>query len=142
MKNIVTERLAANGLVIIISLMMIFHLLILFGIIPFDIIWGGRISTPSQMRSFELLSIVINILMLAVAAIKAKLIRVNVRSSLINVSLWAMAVLFLLNTIGNITSLSAFEKWVFAPLTMILSLFCFRLALTGKKHKEPEAVSI
>jgi hypothetical protein len=45
MKRRISEKFATNALLIMFSLVMVFHVLVLLGIIPFDIVWGGRLKS-------------------------------------------------------------------------------------------------
>lgn len=132
MKHLLSERFAAIGLMAIQSLMIGFHLLILTGAIPFNMVWGGRLKTHEQMVTFELVSISLNLLMVLVIAIYAGLLNLNVNRMLLRVLLWGMAALFLLNTIGNLMSVNPLEKAIFTPVTLLLALFSLRLAVSRK----------
>ncbi|HEY1115294.1 MAG TPA: hypothetical protein VGE66_17100 [Chitinophagaceae bacterium] len=138
MNRLITERLALLTIATILSLIVLFHLLILTGVMPFDIVWGGRLSSREQMLRFETLSIALNLLMLAVVGARAGIIGRNIPPRLITIALWIMAVLFGLNTVGNLLSQNALERMIFTPLTLILSILCFRLA-TGKRVKAVDA---
>jgi hypothetical protein len=129
LKNFIPERLAITGLIVTLSLVIVFHILVISGLIPFQIVWGGRLTDRSQMLAFEAFSIIINLLMLSIIAIRAGLIKLNISRKFINIVLWMMSTLFLLNTIGNIFSNNELEKIIFTPLTLLLFLLTFRLAL-------------
>ena len=133
MKNFISERFAINGLFTILSLVVIFHLLVMLRIIPFEIVWGGRLQDSSQMLAFETVSVIINLIMLAVVGIKAGFLKTRINRMIIKIALWLMVVLFLVNTIGNLFSNNEFEKLVFTPLTLILLIFSFRLAVSKDK---------
>jgi len=55
--------------------------------------------------------------MIAVVAIKANVLNVELPQIFIKVILWLMVFLFLLNTLGNVFSLNKFEQLVFTALT-------------------------
>lgn len=129
MQKVFSERLAVAGLLIILSLMVVFHVLVLTGIIPFDIVWGGRLKTHGQMLNFEASSIFINLVMLGIVSLKAGLLKAPVSPFFIRTALWGMFALFLLNTLGNLASVNDFEKMVFTPMTLLLALFSLRLAV-------------
>lgn len=82
------------------------------------------------MVHFELASIFINLVMLGIVCLKSGLLKAPVSPFFIRASLWAMAGLFLVNTLGNLASVNTFEKMVFTPMTLLLSLFSLRLALS------------
>ena len=134
MKNFLSEKTAAYGILLILSCMILFHLLVMAGVIPYEIVWGGRLQNSSEMLRFEAISILSLLAMLFVAAVKAGLIRIPTKPVLLKVALWVMAVLFLLNTLGNLQAVTDTEKWLFTPLTFLLFLLCLRLAIgTTKK---------
>lgn len=128
MNRLISERLAIAGVLTILSLIVLFHVLILTGVIPFDRVWGGRINNREQMLRMETLSVLINGLMLAVVGVRARLFGRSLPRRGITIALWIMTALFFLNTLGNLLSQNALEKVVFTPLTAVLSLLCFRLA--------------
>lgn len=136
MNNLGTNRIATVGLLSIQSLIIIFHLLVMVGVIPFGMVWGGRLKNTSEMLSFEAVSILMNLVMLAVVAIKANILRVHVNRTVIRVALWLMFFLFLLNTLGNVLSNNHLEKIIFTPLTFLLAFFSLRLAIS----KDPKPV--
>ena len=138
MNRFISERLALTTIATVLSLIVLFHGLILTGAIPFDIVWGGRLTSREQMLRFELLSIALNLLMLAVVAVRAGIIGRNIPPRVITVALWMMAVLFGLNTMGNLLSQNSLERIIFTPLTLVLCVLCLRLAL-GKRA--PKAVA-
>ena len=132
MKKIFTEHTAIYCIFITLSLIVLFHLLVLIGIIPFQIVWGGRLTNRSQMLRFESVSITVNLVMLAVVAIHAGVLKWRIKPTVIRIVLWAMCGLFLLNTLGNLLSTNTVEKLVFTPLTLFLSICCFQLAMSKK----------
>jgi hypothetical protein len=136
MNNFITQKLATNGLLGLLSLFILFHLFIITGVIPFEIVWGGRLKNYSQMLSFEAISITANVIMLAVVSINAGILKVKINRAIIKAVFWAMFILFLLNTLGNLLSLNQLEKVLFTPVTLLLSLFSLRLAIS----KQPKIV--
>jgi hypothetical protein len=138
-KNYISERLAIYGLLISLSMIIGFHLLVATGIIPFQIVWGGRLENSSQMLSFEVVSISLNLLMIMIVAVHANFLKWKINRVVIRIGLWAMFVLFFINTIGNLFSLNELEKLIFTPVTLILALFSLRLALNRSKSL-PETI--
>ena len=70
--------------------------------------------------------------MIAVVAIKANVLNVELPQIFIKVILWLMVFLFLLNTLGNVFSLNKFEQLVVTSVTLIVSLLSLRLVLEKK----------
>jgi hypothetical protein len=129
MKNLISEKFATNALLIIFILVMIFHVLVLLGIMPFDIVWGGRLKSKDEMIPFEITSIALNSVMLGIVMMQAGFLKVNVKPIVLKVAFWCMFVLFAINTVGNIFSNNELERLIFTPLTLLLSVFSLRLAI-------------
>lgn len=125
----ISVRFASFGLIMLLTLVTVFHVCILAGIIPLNIVWGGKLSEISQMIAFEIISIVVNLLMLFFVFIKSEIIHTNIRPGTIRIVFWIMAAVFILNTLGNLLSVSDFEKIVFTPVTLLLAVFTIRLAI-------------
>lgn len=115
-------------IVILSAAVILFHLLVITGIIPYTIVWGGRLQTQREMILFESVSIIVNALLISVVYIKWKPIQPGLRKTA-TVILWLFAVLFFLNTIGNLMAKATLETIVFTPLTFISSILCVRLAI-------------
>jgi hypothetical protein len=130
--NKITEKFAAHCIILILSLVVVFHLLVLMNVIPYNIVWGGRLKDRAELFQFEMISIAANLLMLLVVLVKAKILKVALHPKLLTVALWLMFALFILNTVGNLLSVNEWEKIVFTPLTLILALLCLKLALSRK----------
>ncbi|HEV7347923.1 hypothetical protein [Telluribacter sp.] len=128
MKTLITERFAINGVLALLTLILAFHVLVVLGVVPSGIVWGGRIQNSSQLYTMEAVSIAINLLLLAMVAIKGGLLRVNLPPLFFKIFFWTMFALFLLNTVGNLLAVATLETILFTPITLLLSVFCFRLA--------------
>lgn len=106
-----------------------FHFSILFGLIPYDIVWGGKLSDYNQMLVFESLSISLNLYLVYILFSRIKLVPWILGNVLRKVSLWFFTILFALNTIGNLLAETSFETIVFTPLTLIASVMIAFLAM-------------
>lgn len=129
MKKLISVNIATKSLMILFGTSLVFHLLVILRIIPFDFIWGGKLKTVQDMIAFESVSIISNALMLMIVLIKLKYLKINIAKRTINFVFWAIAVLFLLNTLGNLLSENLWETLIFTPLTLITSVFAARIAL-------------
>lgn len=139
MKKILPLRVAVYSVIIILSLVIIFHCLVLAGLVPMHIIWGGNLASTSELYVMEALSIGLNGVMLLVMLAYADLVRVNINRRWIIGAIWLMFVLFLLNTLGNLVAKSSLETYIFTPLTLLLSVFCFRIAAYADKQAAAHA---
>ena len=54
------------GLLILLSLFLIWHFIILLKLIPYNLVWGGRLKSDKEMYRFEIFSILINALFVIV----------------------------------------------------------------------------
>lgn len=126
MKKIISAKSAGNILLIIFSALIVFHILVLTGLAPADIVWGGRANT---WHIFEIISLVFTILFAIIVAAKVGYIKTTRFGSAVTVFLWLMFAFLLLNTLGNLASESLQEKLIFTPITIIASLLVLRLAV-------------
>lgn len=124
-------NIAQYGLLLILSVFLVFHFLILLKIVPYNIVWGGRLKSDKEMYRFETVSILINFFFLYVVLVQSHFFRVDIPKNIMTFFLWVMIALFAFNTLGNIMSKNKFEKRLFTPITIILTLFSLILALTN-----------
>ena len=133
MLNTTPLKFSIKIILILLFIVFVFHLLVLTELIPYTIIWGGKFQNLTEMRRFEIASIIINAFMICVLAIKGNYITVNIPVKVINIILWLFVVLFALNTIGNLFAATLTETIVFTPLTFISALLCFRIVMERNK---------
>jgi len=105
---------------------------VLTGVIPYGIVWAGKISTAAEMRKLEVISIAVNAFAILILVLKADYIKHRIPVKIINAIIWLLAVLFSLNTIGNLFAESSLELYFFTPLTFILAVLCFRIVIETK----------
>jgi uncharacterized membrane protein YuzA (DUF378 family) len=136
MLNKIPFKFAIQAMLVILSSVILFHILVLTEIIPFTIVWGGKFQNLHQMRIFEGVSIIINALMIAVIAIKGRIIKLSVSVKIINLLLWLFIGLFVLNTVGNLFAKTTTETIIFTPITFVSAILCFIIVMNDKKTKE------
>ncbi len=122
-------RFAVNSVLTIGVLVVIFHLLVILGVISYGSVWGGRLETREQMLSFEIVSILITIFLLTVVAMRGNYIPQYLPIKVTRLLLWLFAFLFALNTFGNLFSLSSTETLIATPITLFLTVMFVRLAV-------------
>lgn len=110
------------------SIIIVFHLLVILGLIDFKYIWGGRINNIEEMYVFETISIVLNLLFIFLISLYKKLIEQNKSLKVLKYLFLAVSLLFFVNTIGNIFAVNKLEMLIATPLTFVLSILCFRLS--------------
>lgn len=129
----ISKELALKLLLGLFVMVIIFHLLILFQVIPYTIVWAGKLKTVDEMYAFEAASISINIFLVAVLILKGNYVKHRISEKILNVILWIFMGLFALNTIGNLLAESLFEKVVFTPLTLLSSVLIWIVVRKEKK---------
>ena len=129
MKKIISESAAGKSLLALLSAIMLFHVLVIINVIPYGIIWGGRIRNRRELINLELISIIVNAIMIFVVLIRTGMVGFSIRRRWMRLLFWMMFAFFLLNTLGNLVSLNQVEKFIFTPITLFLSFCSLRLAL-------------
>jgi hypothetical protein len=107
------------------TIVLIFHVGVIVEIIPYTIVWAGKIDSIDEMRVFEMISILINALLLVVLYIKSYNIKNNISNRTINFIIWVFVFLFAINTVGNLFARSFIELILGTGLTSISSLLCW-----------------
>jgi hypothetical protein len=105
----------------------VFHLLILLGILPQNIVWGGKIIEPKTILYLEFAALFIMLFLGFLILIKTKIVQWNWQVKTINRWLFAFSIYFLLNTLTNLLAETTFEK-AQAILTLILATSLFNLS--------------
>jgi hypothetical protein len=114
------QETAIRFLLFIIVSITLFHVGVLDTIVPPDIIWGGQLSSTSEMYLLETISILVALYLIFVLLIKGSFFRPILSPKLVKYSLWFFLILFILNIIGNLLSKTTTEQ-TFALLTMAIS---------------------
>ena len=127
------SKIAIKIMLCLVFAMTLFHLGIIVKIIPYEITWGGRLKTDSEMYVFEFFSILINLFLFSMLLLKGKYVREFVPMKMVDITLWIFLMLFGLNTVGNILAKTNFEK-SFALLTLS-SAILIRLILRNDKKR-------
>ncbi|MCA6379532.1 MAG: hypothetical protein IM606_06630 [Cytophagales bacterium] len=119
-------------LIVVYSIITVFHSCILLKIIPYDITWGGRLQNDQEMYVFETTSIAINLFLISILSMKGNFVTYKFPVKVIHVILWVFVVVFALNTVGNLFAKTLLEK-AFTLLTLGSALaigFVLRRPLT------------
>ena len=109
--------------------LILFHFLVLIQVIPFSIVWGGRLKSIDEMQRMEAVSLIINLFILGFFLSEKGYFKKRLTIQLAKIIYFILSLLFLLNTIGNVFSNSHLETWVFTPITLMLFLGSLTLAL-------------
>jgi hypothetical protein len=116
------------ALIVLLSAAILFHLLVLVGVVPHDIVWGGRLESEALVPVFEGVSLSLNALFLGVSLIEAGYLPFTFNTRVSRGVFVTMGVIFTANTVGNLLSRNAIEQRVFTGLTLLIAIFCFVIA--------------
>lgn len=138
--KLISFNLAAKILMIFFGLFIVFHFVIIAGILffdfaPVDFLWGGRMETKEQLLVFEFISLLVMIVCYLVVLVRSKRVFAPKLLGVSRIFLWILFVLFFFNTLGNLFAQTDFEKF-FAILTAVSAVLCLRLAME-KIDKNP-----
>jgi hypothetical protein len=126
----VSAALAGKVLLIALALLAIFHLLVLFNLVPSTIIWGGQIGESStNLWVLEITALVVTVLFALSIAAKVGYIKAGKAKPAVNIGVWIVFAYLILNTVGNLASGVTVEKLLFTPITLISAFCALRLAL-------------
>ena len=125
----VSIRAASIALLAILGAVIVFHVLVVGGILPKTIVWGGRISDSKRVVRAEIGSIVVLLVTAAFVIMRWHSLGHGSQNIVAAVGVWVLVVLFTLNTVGNLFAKTRFERVVFTPFTLLLALLMLRLAL-------------
>tara|TARA_R110001592_G_scaffold366_10_gene2121 strand:- start:3687 stop:4112 length:426 start_codon:yes stop_codon:yes gene_type:complete len=133
MKRIISFDTSVMFSLFLLGILILFHGCILIGIlffdyVPLDFLWGGKMTSVSQLLSFEIVSLLTSGLFFFLLLIRSNWLRLPKLIGVARVAIWVVFILFLLNTIGNLMATNAFEKW-FAIVTGFLSFLFLRIAI-------------
>ncbi len=128
MKKLIPFHKAVKISVIIMVAVTLFNLLVIVGVFPYSMVWGGRLQSKEEMVVFELISIATNVLCVVLILGKSKWL-LSSYYKLFNVLIWLLPVLNLLGIMGNMASTSNIERALFVPVTIVMFVLTLRIAL-------------
>lgn len=126
-------RLAGTIMSVVFVLTIIFHGLILTGVVDYRFVWGGRLNSQQDMLVFESVSILLNGLFLWIILQRIGRVRIYLPLWLMRGLLVLMSLVFGLNTVGNLFAKELTERLIFTPLTLLLCVCSLVLLL----HRPP-----
>jgi hypothetical protein len=132
-----TSKTAIKIMLGLLVTVILFHLSIVFKLVPYDIAWGGRLQNDEQMYVFEAISISINIFLIVLLLIKREFLKPFIPLKVVNILLWIFLGLFALNTVGNLLAKTNFEKY-FAILTLASALLLWVILREKKSPHSPD----
>lgn len=130
MKKLISARTTGDILLVALGALALFHVLMLLGVLPPDMAWGGRTgSSPGSLVLLEVVALVVTALFAAIVAARSGRLGSLERNRFVRFGAWVVFGYFTLNILGNLASSSMLEKAIFVPLSILLALLAFRLAM-------------
>ena len=129
--------IASWSMVLLFAAIIVFHILVLLGYIPTAIVWGGRHTTQRDIIKLELVSISVNIILLLFSMSNLRLWLKPLPYILNKVLLVIFALLFMLNTLGNLYAKTNLERIIFTPITAYLAI-CFSILFITNKNTQKQ----
>lgn len=123
--------LAANLATILMGLFIGVQLLLAMGILPVTMAWGGRQKelTPN-LRMASMAAIIVLAVFIYILRYRAGLVGRLPTPTPICMLAWVVTGFMALNTLGNFASLSRIERWLFGPLSLIITLASIIVAVS------------
>lgn len=109
------------SLLVLLSLLVVFHSLILAKIIPYKVVWGSRLKTDKDMYRMEAFSTLIMIIFVIVMLHSIQYISLSFLENILPFIYWGMGIVFGVSGLGNALSKSRIEKLIFTPIAILLS---------------------
>ena len=133
MRKIIDFNTAILASLFILSILILFHIAILTGIlffdyVPIDSLWGGKMKTVAQLLNFEIVSLLTSIIFFFLLLIRSKLLNIPKLTGIARIAMWVLFVFFLVNTIGNVLATTTFERY-FAIASGALAFLFLRIAV-------------
>ena len=125
-------KLAIKLILWLIGAIILLHSAILAKIIPYKVVWGGRLENDTEMYVFEIISILINLFLAVLLLIKGKHLSCFISMKVVDIILWVFLFLFGINTLGNILAETLFEK----SLSLLTLIFTYLIWIVLKRSEK------
>ena len=128
----------ANLVTVLFALVIVLQLLLASGLLSASIAWGGRqTEATAGLQIANLVAVVVLGSFIYIIRYRAGLVGRSPMPKGIRIGSWVVAGFMVLNTLGNLASVNAVEKFLFAPLTLVLAIACFVIAASKVGQTNP-----
>jgi hypothetical protein len=128
MRGWLPHRTAAVALLALLAAAIAFQLVVLAGLIPTELLWGGRLQNEQERTVGALVSI--TVLVLAALLVLVRMGHIGRSMPAVGKwGLWVVCAVFALNTVGNLFALDLRETLIFTPVTLITAVLAARVAM-------------
>ena len=118
-------RAAYMSLIVLPAMFLVFHALIIAGILPRNIVWGGRL-TDTTFLPLELLALTLNFLLILTGCVAGKFISSKAAALIVDNIKWFLFYFVVVNTVLALFSKTTLEV-VMTPVTALYALCLYRL---------------
>jgi hypothetical protein len=126
---------SVKSTLILLLLISLFNACVMLQLVPYTIVWGGRLKSYDEMLRFETISIIINLFSGLMVLVKGDFVLPKWKS-LINPIIWILPVLNFLGILGNAVSKSDTERMLFLPFAIIMFFLTLRIAMEKAGSKQ------
>ncbi len=128
MRRLIGFRAASIALLVLFSAALLFQVFVLLGFIPTEMVWGGKLESDEERTVMALVAIGVLLMMIAIVLIRMGHIGKSI-AVIGRYGMWAIMLLFALNTVGNLVAEDLRETLIFTPVTLVAALLAWRVAL-------------
>ncbi len=118
-------RAACLILIVLPLFFLFFHLFIIFGLLPRDIVWGGRL-TDLTFIPLELLALALNMLLMLVGGVAGGFVTSPIAHRLVDQTKWFLFYFVVVNTVLALFSTTTFEQ-LLTPVTALYAVCLYRI---------------
>lgn len=125
-------QLSANVATALFAIFIGVQLLAAAGVFPVSMLWGGRQTELTlRMRLTSVVAAVVLGAFIYIIRYRAGLLGSVPSPTAVRIAAWVVTGYMALNTVGNFASVSAVERFVFGPMTILITAACLIVAASS-----------
>ena len=122
-------QFSANVATALFAVFIVVQILAAAGVFPVSMLWGGRQTELTMtMRLMSVVAAVILGVFIYIIRYRAGLVGNVPPSTAVRIAAWVATGYLALNTLGNFASASSVERFLFGPLTILMTAVCLIVA--------------
>lgn len=133
--NKLLMRWAGPILILVLVLGMGYQLLVLGGVLSSANTWGGQLTDETSRKVGVIVSLVIQTAILFLLLMRLGKLKTSLSAQALTRWMYGIAIIFSLNTLGNMMANNALEQAIGTPLTGISAILFFWLAANSSAGK-------
>lgn len=126
-------RLTAMLIATVLAMALVLHILVLVRVVPYQMVWGGRIDSLQALYIAESISLTLNGIILTMVLGFLQKLPFRFSPIAYRAGFTLISVLFGINTVGNLLSHNSIERALFTPITVLLMVGFAVLAFAAGK---------